>query len=95
LGQSEKLAVAEHRSETRHNINFNNTSILDTGILATGYMDCMIKETIKIRLHPNFNRDPAFTLSQSWHLVTNVIKKYADTPTQMQAKAKQALDSAH
>jgi hypothetical protein len=94
LGQSEKLAVVKHTFKTRHNTDFNNTSLLDTGILATGYTDCMI-ETIYSRLHPNFNRDLAFTLHQSWHLVTNVIKKYADTPTQMQAKVKQALDSAH
>jgi hypothetical protein len=41
--------VAEHRFETGHRIDFSTTSILDK---APGYMDCMIKEAVKIRLIP-------------------------------------------
>jgi hypothetical protein len=63
-------------------MNFSSTSILDK---ATGYMDHMIKEAIEIRLHPrNFNRDRGFTLSETWYLVTNVLKQYRDTPIQRQ-----------
>jgi hypothetical protein len=92
LGQSEKSAVAEHRFETGHTIDFNNTSILDK---ATGYMDQMIKEAIEIRLYPNnFSRVLGFTFNWSWHPLTNMIKKYTDASIQRQAKAKQALDSA-
>jgi hypothetical protein len=63
---------------------------------ATGYMDCMIKEAMEIRLHPNnFSRDLGFTLSQSWYQVTEMIKKYTDALIKRQAKAKQVLDPAH
>jgi hypothetical protein len=86
LDKSERSAVAEHRFRTGHNIDFNNTFNLHK---ATGYMDCMIKEAFKIRLHPNyFSRDLGFTLSQSWYLLTNMIKKYTNAPIQRQAKAK-------
>jgi hypothetical protein len=54
LCQPEKSAVAEHRFEAGHK-SFSSNSTLDN---ATGYMDCMIKEAVEIRLHPrNFNRD--------------------------------------
>jgi hypothetical protein len=80
----------QNRFETGHNTDFNHTSILDK---ATEYMDHMIKKAIEIRLHPNnFNRGIAFTLSQSWQLVT---KKYTQAPIQRRARAKQALESAH
>jgi hypothetical protein len=55
-------------------------------------MDLMIKEAVRIRLYPrNFNRDGGVTISQSWYLVTNMLKQYRDTPIRSQAK--QALDS--
>jgi hypothetical protein len=49
LGQPEKQAVAEHKFETCQSIEFSNTAILDK---APGYMDHVIKEAIKIMLHP-------------------------------------------
>jgi hypothetical protein len=61
--------LVEHRFETGHNIDFGHISILDK---AAGYMDCMIKEVIKIRLHPrNFNWDDGFILSWPWYQVMN------------------------
>jgi hypothetical protein len=40
----------------------SSTTTLDK---AQGYMDCLIKEAIEMRLHPrNFNRDGGFNLSQ-------------------------------
>jgi hypothetical protein len=45
LRQPEKSLVAAHRFETGHNINFSCISILDK---ATGYMDRIIKDAIKI-----------------------------------------------
>jgi hypothetical protein len=50
IGQSqlEKSVVAEHSLETEHSINFRSTSILDK---TPGYMDCLKKEAIEIRLH--------------------------------------------
>jgi hypothetical protein len=74
LGQPEKLAMAEHKFETYHNTEFCSITILDK---APGYMDNLIKEAIKIRLHPrNFNGDGGFSLSRSWYPVTNIIKQY-------------------
>jgi hypothetical protein len=59
--RSGKSTVAEHRFETVCNINFSRTSILDK---ATGHVDCAVKETIEIRLHPtNFNRRQLHTQS--------------------------------
>jgi hypothetical protein len=74
----EKSAMAEHIFETGYNIDLS-ISILGK---ATGYMDCVIKEAIEIRLHPkNFNRDSGFTLSRSWYPVTNMLKQYSHTRT--------------
>jgi hypothetical protein len=56
----------------------------------------MIKRAIEIRLHPkNFNRDGGFILSQSWYLVTNMIKENRDTLIRKQGQAKQALHTTH
>jgi hypothetical protein len=58
LSQPEKSAVAEHRVETRHSIDFSSTAILDKALV---YIDNLIKEAIEIRLHPrNFNKDRGF-----------------------------------
>jgi hypothetical protein len=67
LDQPEKSAVVEHSINTRHRIDFN-ISVLDR---ASGYMDCLIKEAIQIRLNQNnFSGDNGFTLSQAWNPVT-------------------------
>jgi hypothetical protein len=66
--------MAEHKFETCHNTEFGSITILDK---APGYMDHLIKEALKIRLHPrNFNRNRGFSLSLSWYPVTNIIKQY-------------------
>jgi hypothetical protein len=40
----------------------------------TGYMDRLMKETIKIRLNTgNFKRDGGFMLSQAWYPVLNML----------------------
>ncbi|KDR16514.1 hypothetical protein L798_09949, partial [Zootermopsis nevadensis] len=55
LVQPEKSAMAEHKFETGHNIDFVNTTVLEK---TTGYMDRKIKEAVEIKLHPNnFNRE--------------------------------------
>jgi hypothetical protein len=71
LGQQEKSALAEHRFETWHHIDFSRTIIL---VKATGYTDHMIKEeAVEVRLHPrNCNRDSGFTVIQSWYPVRSV-----------------------
>jgi hypothetical protein len=70
LGQPEESAVAEHRFDSGHNIDFSSLSILNK---ASGFMDRIIKEAIEIRLHPkNFNRDSGFTLSCAWNRVEYV-----------------------
>jgi hypothetical protein len=63
--------------ETGYDIEFSNTTKLDK---APRYMNCFIKETIEIKLHPRiFNRDRDFSLSQSWYSVTNMIKQCQKT----------------
>jgi hypothetical protein len=53
-------------------------------------------EATEIKLHPsNSNKDSGFIISQSWYLVTNMLKQYRDIPIQKQERAKQALDSTH
>jgi hypothetical protein len=64
LHQPEKSAVAEHRFEMGHYIEFSNTAILNK---AMGYMDHLIEKATEIRLCPrNINRDGGFSLSWSW-----------------------------
>jgi len=66
----QKSAVVEHSVNTGHCIDFNNISGLDN---ATGYMDWIVKEAIKIWLNAeNFNSDSGFTLSWAWYPVTNM-----------------------
>jgi hypothetical protein len=48
LDHPEKSAVAEHRFETGC-ISFNGISILNK---VTGFMDLIIKDAIKITIHP-------------------------------------------
>jgi hypothetical protein len=81
--------VVELRFETEHTITFSSTSIMGN---PTRYMDCVIKEVIEITLHPrNFKKASGFTLSWSSYPVTNMLKQYRDTPTQMpRCKAKQS-----
>jgi hypothetical protein len=63
LDQPEKSAVAEHRINARHKIDFNNVSVLDR---ASGYMDRLVKEAIQISLNQNnINRDNGFTLTRA------------------------------
>jgi len=87
LDQLEKSAVAEHSINTGHQIDFNNISVLDR---ASGYMDCLIKEAIQIRLnYKNFNRDSGFTLSRAWNPVTKLLFRHDTDP------GKVAIEPAH
>jgi hypothetical protein len=71
LEQLEKSAMAEHSINTGHHIEFSSTSILDK---AAGYMDCLIKEAVEIRLNfNNFNRDCGFLLSRAWYAVNKML----------------------
>jgi hypothetical protein len=61
----------EHNFNTGHRIDFSSTSVLDK---MTGYMDCLVKEAIEIRLNTgNFNREGGFMLSQAWYPVINML----------------------
>jgi hypothetical protein len=66
LGQDRKPMVAEHRLETGHSTDFSSTST-SVPFKALGYMNCLIKDAIEIRLHPrNFKRDLGFNLTREW-----------------------------
>jgi hypothetical protein len=63
-----------HSINTGHQIDFNNTSVLNR---ASGYMDRLVKEAIQTSLnYENFNRDSGFTLSRAWNLVTKLLFKH-------------------
>jgi hypothetical protein len=63
LNQLEKSAVAEHLTSTAHRTDFDCTSKLG---MATRYMDSLMNEAVKIRLHPDsFNRGEGFNLSHT------------------------------
>jgi hypothetical protein len=69
--------VAEHSIKVGHRIDFN-ISVLGK---VMGYVDCVMKEALEIRLHPNnCNRDRGFTLSHAWYPVTNMLKQSSETP---------------
>jgi hypothetical protein len=68
----QRSLMVEHRSDTGYIIDFSSISGLDK---AAGYVDCMIKEAIEIRLNlRNFNRVGSFILIWSWYLVSNMLK---------------------
>jgi hypothetical protein len=67
-------------------LDFNNISVLDR---ALGYMDCLIKEAIQIRLNQNNNRDNGFTLSRAWNPVTKLLFTHNLDP------GKAAIEPAH
>jgi hypothetical protein len=64
LEHPDKWAVTEHSVDQDDRIQFHNASILAT---KTRYMDCIVRETIEIELHPyNINRESGFCHSKSW-----------------------------
>jgi hypothetical protein len=78
LGQSEKSTVAEYKFETGHEIKF--PSNMDK---ALRFMDCIITNIVKIRLHPrNINSDRGLSLSWSWYPVAKMIKQHREEPIQ-------------
>jgi hypothetical protein len=77
LDQLEESVVAEHSINTGHQIDFN-ISVLGR---ASGYMNCLVKEGIQIRLsYKNFNRNSGFTVSQAWNPVTKLLFKHDTDP---------------
>jgi hypothetical protein len=63
LEQPEKSAVAEHSINLGRRIKLQDTSVLST---KATYMDRMIREDIKIVLHPyNMNREDGLRLSRA------------------------------
>jgi hypothetical protein len=57
---------------------------------------CLIKNTSKIMLHfRNFSRDRDSNRSQSWYLVTNMIKQNEDERIWRQDLGKQTYNSSH
>jgi hypothetical protein len=78
LNQLERSAVAEHSLTTYHRIDFDSASKLGT---TTRYMDCLVREAIEIRLHPdNFNRDDGFNLSYAWRPIIKILQPSNSAP---------------
>jgi hypothetical protein len=86
LDQPEKSMVAEHSINARLQIDFS-VSVLDR---ALGYMDCLVKEAIQIRLNQNnINRDNGFTLSRAWNPTTKLLSTHSLDP------GKAVIEPAH
>jgi hypothetical protein len=70
-----------------HRINFIATTILNR---ISGYLDCLVKEAIKIHFNKNnFNTDGSFMLSQAWSPLTNTLLNRKHN------QAEQVLNPAH
>jgi hypothetical protein len=62
---------AQHSIDQGHRIQFHNSSIL-----ATRYMDRIVREAIDIELNPyNINREGGFCLSKSWKPLIGSLKR--------------------
>jgi hypothetical protein len=78
LEHLDKSAIAEHSIDHGHCIQFHNSSILAT---KTRYMDCIVREAIKIKLHPyNIRREGCFCLSKSWKPLIGSLKIFMTGP---------------
>ena len=78
--QKEKYnsAIAEHYSETKHNIDWNGSKVLH---VEPYYSRRKIKEAIEIRKHPNnLNRDDAYPLSRTWKYLLKTLDNSRTSP---------------
>jgi hypothetical protein len=49
--------------------------------MARIYVDCLVKEAIKIWLHPDsFYSDVGFSLSHTWHPIINMLQQSRGMP---------------
>jgi hypothetical protein len=73
LHHPEQSAVAEHRINLGHHIQFYDTSILAK---KQRHMECIIRKTTEIELHPNnMNKEEGFSLNKSWKPLIQTLKK--------------------
>jgi hypothetical protein len=85
--------VDEHGMKAENRINFKDVTVLAR---TASCMDCLVKETIEIWLHPNnFNRDRGFPFSCSWNLATNVTKHIKEGPATSNMKSDDWLTVPH
>jgi len=78
--------MAEHSINLGHHIQFHNTRILATRIRC---MEPIIRKATETELHSdNMNREEVFSLSKSWKLLLQTLKKLNKAPPPNPSKEK-------